>query len=73
MTSLPYLHIGTIYRNISLLSMAAAFFIGFLFYFCDPEEKFAKYRIPSIVLLVAAIGVPTFYFFFKVNPQLLSI
>jgi len=53
--------------------MAAAFFIGFLFYFCDPEEKYANYRMPSIVLLVAAIGISAFYLFFRVNPQLLSI
>lgn len=68
MTTLPYIHIGSIYRNISLLSMAAAFFIGLLFYFCDPEEKYANYRMPSIVLLVAAIGISAFYLFFKVNP-----
>lgn len=73
MTTLPYIHIGSIYRNISLLSMVAAFFIGFLFYFCDPEDKYAKFRIPSIVLLVALIGISAFYLFFRVNPQLLSI
>jgi hypothetical protein len=53
--------------------MAAAFFIGFLFYFCDPEEKYAKFKIPSIVLLVTTIGISSFYLFFKVNPQLISI
>lgn len=66
MVVLPYVQLGSTYGNISLLSMAAAFIIGFTFFFCDPNsEKHIKYRIPAIIFLVSAIGITAFYFFFK--------
>jgi uncharacterized membrane protein len=35
---LLYLQLGIIYRNISWLSMLTAFALGFVFFFCDPND-----------------------------------
>ena len=37
LVALLYLQLGIVYRNISLASMLAGFFVGFVFYFCDPD------------------------------------
>ena len=60
MVSLPYLILGASYSNISLFSMAAGLIIGFLFYFCDPMEKYRIWRIPAVFLLVASVGIAIF-------------
>ena len=70
----PYLSLAFTYKNISSISMLAAFIIGFSFYYCDPKsEKHAKYRIPSIIFLVSIIAVSAFIFFFKSQPALVEI
>lgn len=60
MISLPYLGLGISYSNISLFSMAAGLVIGFLFYFCDPMEKYRFWRVPAVFLLVGSIGIAIF-------------
>lgn len=34
-----YIQLGIEYRNISLESMLAAFLLGFVFYYCDPDDE----------------------------------
>ena len=35
---LLYLQLGIVYRNMSWVSMSAAFLLGLFFYFCDPAD-----------------------------------
>ncbi len=74
MVTLPYVQLGVIYANISLLSMAAAAIIGFAFYFCDPNsDKYTHYRIPAIIFIVSVMSIAILYTFFKANPKLVEI
>jgi hypothetical protein len=73
MVVLPYVQLGASYANISLISMGAGLVIGFVFYFCDPLEKFMKYRVPAIIFLVGMIATAIFCVFFRTHPQLLSL
>jgi len=63
-----YLQLGYYYRNISQASMLAAIFIGFAFYFCDPEERYIKWKVVAIGALVVVIGLAAFLMFFRIRP-----
>lgn len=69
---LLYLQLSYYYRNISFFSMMVAFGLGFIFYFCDPDEKYDKYRIWAIILLILLIGGAGGCLFFNVNPPLVA-
>ncbi len=69
---LLYLQLSYYYRNISFFSMMAAFGLGFIFYFCDPDEKYERYRIWAIILLILLIGGAGGCLFFNVNPPLVA-
>ena len=69
-----YFQLGIIYRNISWLSMLAALLMGFVFYFCDPnDERYERCRICAIIFLTSVVGVAILIFFFKSNPPLVSV
>ena len=71
---LLYLQLGIIYRNISWLSMLCAFILGFIFYFCDPnEERYEVIRVSSIALIILIMGLAVVLLFFTTNPPLVSI
>jgi hypothetical protein len=54
--------------------MAAAFFLGLIFYFCDPnDEKYEYLRLWAIAILIGGIGIAALVVFFRSNPPLISI
>jgi len=69
-----YFQLGMLYRNISWLSMLAALLMGFIFYFCDPnDERYERTRLCSVIFLTSAVGVAVLFFFFRSNPPLVYV
>lgn len=50
----------------------AAFGLGFVFYFCDPDEKYENVRLLAIIALILIIGGAALWLFFKTNPSLVA-
>lgn len=68
---LLYLQLGFLYRNICKISMASSFVLGFIFYFCDPDEKYEKIAKLAIIVLIAIVGGASMWLFFKTQPKLI--
>lgn len=69
---LLYLQLSYYYRNISFISMMVAFGLGFIFYFCDPDEKYEKVKICAIIFLILVIGGAAVCLFFSADPPLIT-
>ena len=69
-----YIQLSVIYSDISWVSMLCAFILGFVFFFCDPNEyKYENIRLWAIILLIGGVALGVVILFFKTNPPLVVI